>query len=922
MKHRHHYIILPALLILFILPQEIFSQQAHQINNLIEQPVQVQSVTISGAEQQRTYFELNEQIFQQNLLTEGDFLEFQLSEESVSEFEITRVSEHVPGIYSYIAKDPADPWNTIAFTYTEGRILGTYHKSDHTSFFIEYDNATGQNYISNVSYQDDIQACGVHEEFDTPGIVSEMEKTNSAFHTDNVHVPTFEASQSLFDDEITIDLLIAYTPAAKSFAENQSGFGSIESVIAQSLNIAQQAIDNSDLALEIRLVHFYETDYEDDESSVSGSDHLRRFTRGPDNPLNFCPSNDQSCDEAQWDGYMEEVHDLRNQYGADLVTLYASNPNTGGIAWLLNSISGRQEIGFSVNRIQQVTQTETVIHELGHNMGLAHSRTQTQNPAGITGGLFEFSTGHQYDAGANSYATVMAYDDNNVDSRAPVFSSPDVQFDGGTTGTDTRDNGGPSNSVKSLNLIKRTVANYRVTQVDAPVSSLSQSEITVNINREDEATEVLTITNNGDSGYMWDVDFRFSDFSAKTMSKTADRKTESHNLDLEIEEIEGLRQSNHPISAMANGDLVYETEFGTEEGFELGSRDAIESWGVYVAGDLTIDNSNPSVGSNHLRMESLGGGNNIVVSPYFGPQSFSKYEVSFDLFIPDEAASTGADFFSYVFDKSTPDLVGGTIRSSSAVWFQSGGNFIVRDLGTTEHGGWFSAGNFNYGQYNSVRIVYNTDNESIDYYLNDDLRRQSDYIESGGYKPDELWFRHMNVSGAQWDIDNIKVKRTATPTSWLSIDRFGGVVEPGSSSNLTLTFNTEGIAAGTYELKMFLRGNDPDDPEHEIPITLEVNEAVSTEDNGERPAETRLAQNYPNPFNPTTKINYAVENSGHVTLSVYDLIGRRVATLVNEQMPSGQHQVQFDASSLSSGVYIYRLQTGSETLTRQMVLIK
>jgi len=123
-------------------------------------------------------------------------------------------------------------------------------------------------------------------------------------------------------------------------------------------------------------------------------------------------------------------------------------------------------------------------------------------------------------------------------------------------------------------------------------------------------------------------------------------------------------------------------------------------------------------------------------------------------------------------------------------------------------------------------------------------------------------------------------------------------------------------------LNMILRGNDPNDPEYEIPITLEVNDAVSIAENQEDPVQTKLAQNYPNPFNPTTMIDYTLANSGQVTLSVYDMIGRRVATLVNEQVTAGAHQVQFDASSLSSGVYIYRLQTPYETLTRQMILIK
>ena len=83
-----------------------------------------------------------------------------------------------------------------------------------------------------------------------------------------------------------------------------------------------------------------------------------------------------------------------------------------------------------------------------------------------------------------------------------------------------------------------------------------------------------------------------------------------------------------------------------------------------------------------------------------------------------------------------------------------------------------------------------------------------------------------------------------------------------------------------------------------------------------------LEQNYPNPFNPSTKISWQSPLSGHQTLKVYDIIGNEVATLVDEYKPAGSYEVNFDASKLSSGVYLYRLQSGSEIITRKMTLIK
>ena len=83
-----------------------------------------------------------------------------------------------------------------------------------------------------------------------------------------------------------------------------------------------------------------------------------------------------------------------------------------------------------------------------------------------------------------------------------------------------------------------------------------------------------------------------------------------------------------------------------------------------------------------------------------------------------------------------------------------------------------------------------------------------------------------------------------------------------------------------------------------------------------------LEQNYPNPFNPSTSITYQLPASNHVTLIVYDLLGREVATLVDENKPAGVHDVQFDAQGLTSGIYLYRMQAGSFVDVKKLVVLK
>lgn len=104
----------------------------------------------------------------------------------------------------------------------------------------------------------------------------------------------------------------------------------------------------------------------------------------------------------------------------------------------------------------------------------------------------------------------------------------------------------------------------------------------------------------------------------------------------------------------------------------------------------------------------------------------------------------------------------------------------------------------------------------------------------------------------------------------------------------------------------------------------EAGVVVSNEDDGlsSLPADYQLDQNYPNPFNPTTEISFSMPENGFASLKVYDMLGREVQTLINKRMSTGNHTVQFDASNLSSGVYLYRLETAGVQLTRKMTLLK
>jgi hypothetical protein len=90
----------------------------------------------------------------------------------------------------------------------------------------------------------------------------------------------------------------------------------------------------------------------------------------------------------------------------------------------------------------------------------------------------------------------------------------------------------------------------------------------------------------------------------------------------------------------------------------------------------------------------------------------------------------------------------------------------------------------------------------------------------------------------------------------------------------------------------------------------------------ELPSQFELAQNYPNPFNPTTTIRFTVPQSQLTILKVFDVLGREVATLVNENLTAGSYETTFDASGLASGMYFYRIQTGSFVATKKLLLLR
>lgn len=193
----------------------------------------------------------------------------------------------------------------------------------------------------------------------------------------------------------------------------------------------------------------------------------------------------------------------------------------------------------------------------------------------------------------------------------------------------------------------------------------------------------------------------------------------------------------------------------------------------------------------------------------------------------------------------------------------------------------------------------------------------------GGFSPVELTFftsksnrnnviliwstaRELNNTG--YDVEKKSVSTNST-NDWAKVGFVNGNGTTNDTKNYTFT-DRSNSGKFNYRLKQIdFNGNF-----EYFNLSNEIEVGV--------PGEFALSQNYPNPFNPSTKINYDLPKVGLVTIVLYDLTGRQVASIVNEVKTAGYYTVQFNASNLSSGMYFYRITSGNFISTKKMAPIK
>ena len=169
--------------------------------------------------------------------------------------------------------------------------------------------------------------------------------------------------------------------------------------------------------------------------------------------------------------------------------------------------------------------------------------------------------------------------------------------------------------------------------------------------------------------------------------------------------------------------------------------------------------------------------------------------------------------------------------------------------------------------------------------------------------------------------DIIGVIELAPNSSWIDYSPRSDTLLSGDSQRIRLSITTAGVDTGRYGVVIQFSHNARGGITN-IPVDLTVTTVDAHFVGLTHPLEYTLGQNYPNPFNPTTEITYSLTDAGYTEVTVFDLLGHEVLTLVDEHLSAGRYRVSFDGSRLPSGIYIYRLRSKNFTAVRKMALVK
>lgn len=421
------------------------SAQNRFISFTINETVQVAPKSVD--EMPRQYLNLAPELLNKSNVAIGDVLVF-THDKIDYEFTVKKVVSYLPNTYTYVANTGL---RYFYYTVSNNIVTAAIQMPDvGYEAVVSHDPAYKMSYLQEHDHKNE-RICGVHLVKDhlLDQVDSYIESTR-VFNASDL----MKKMQSV-EDETTIKLMIVYASGALNWMLT---YGSVDNVINQSMALSQEALDISDTKVILDLVHVAHVNHQ--EVGTGGSVLLNQL-------------------RINGDGIMDEVHSLRNIFEADIVSLFAFLSDVGGVGYLPSSPAGDDRLGFNVNRVQQMANTYTLIHEIGHNMGNMHSRNQASSAAGPSGGVFPYSTGWRWIGNDGvSYASVMTYESSTLDGvvsrRTPHFSNPQISYAGVPTGTSSpSDPFGPADNARSMREMKAAIAAYRPRTTDSGLLAIT-----------------------------------------------------------------------------------------------------------------------------------------------------------------------------------------------------------------------------------------------------------------------------------------------------------------------------------------------------------------------------------------------------------------------------------------------------------------
>ncbi len=228
-----------------------------------------------------------------------------------------------------------------------------------------------------------------------------------------------------------------------------------------------------------------------------------------------------------------------------------------------------------------------------------------------------------------------------------------------------------------------------------------------------------------------------------------------------------------------------------------------------------------------------------------------------------------------------------------------------------------------FGGVDFVDVAISYDGGSNWNVLTTDLANTGSYdMVVGGSGSIHALVRISSSNGPAEDVSDAGFS-IIVPVPWLAVDPLGGAVNEGQSETLTLSFDSSGLNAQTYEAWVVIAHNAIGSPGI-VPLTMEVTDGISA---AGTPLVFALKGNYPNPFNPMTRISFRLPKEAHTSVQVLDLRGRVVRTLFVGTMAEGEQQLDWDGKSddgrsVAAGLYLARLRTVGFEATAKMTLAK